>query len=72
MEWFFTSKMSIGGEINVAAVHRWGGSAYRTVEGYNMLSSTVEKWTDLTAPTSSSFSFGTGNIGGNLSLNFYF
>ena len=57
---------------DVKRVYRFGGNTYTTIEGYNTLSMQVEEWTDLTAPTSSGFSFGTGNIGGNLSLNFYF
>lgn len=72
VEWFVSSKISLGGEVNIAAVYRFGGNTYTTIEGYNTLSMQVEEWTDLTAPTSSGFSFGTGNIGGNLSLNFYF
>ena len=72
VEWFVAPSISLGGEVNVAAVYRWGGSQYSTVEGFNTLTSQVEEWTDLTAPDSSGFQFGTGNIGANLNLTFYF
>ena len=72
VEWFFTPKISFGGEVNIAAVYRWGGAVNTTVEGYNTLTMQVEEWTDLTSPSSHGFSFGTGNIGGNINLTFYF
>ena len=72
IEWFFTPKMSIGGEVNVAAVYAWTQGKYFTAEGYNKLSGKVETWTELTAPKSSGFDFGTGNIGANINLTFYF
>lgn len=72
IEWFFTPKISIGGEVNVAAVYCWTGVKHITVEGYNNFSGEVDTWSELTAPGSSQFLFGTGNVGANLNLSFYF
>ena len=72
VEWFVAPKISVGGEVNIAAVYRWNGAVYSTVEGYNTLTTQVEDWTQLTSPNSNGFSFGTGNIGGNINLTFYF
>lgn len=72
IEWFFTPKISIGGEVNIAAVYSWTGVKHFTVEGYNAFSGEVDTWSELTAPGSSRFIFGTGNVGANLNLSFYF
>ncbi|MBR6458238.1 MAG: hypothetical protein IKS71_06540 [Bacteroidales bacterium] len=72
VEWFFTPKISIGGEVNIAAVYSWTGVKHFTVEGYNAYSGEVDTWSELTAPGSSRFVFGTGNVGANLNLSFYF
>ena len=72
IEWFFTPKISIGGEVNVAAVYSWRSAQYFTAEGYNSASGEVDTWSQLTAPGSHGFEFGTGNIGANINLSFYF
>lgn len=72
MEWFFAPKMSLGGEVNIAAVFSASGRKHFTAEGYNKLSQQVDTWTEVTGPSSLQFDFGTGNIGANLTLNLYF
>ncbi len=72
IEWFFTPKISIGGEVNVAAVYSSRAIQSYTAEGFNSLTGEVDTWTQLTAPGSRGFDFGTGNVGANISLSFYF
>lgn len=72
IEWFVAPKISIGGEVNISAVWNWTKAKYYTAEGFNTLSGAVEEWTELENPSSHGFSFGTGNIGSNLSVTFYF
>ena len=72
IEWFVAPKISIGGEVNISAVWNWTKATYYTAEGFNTLSGAVEEWTELLIPSSHGFSFGTGNIGSNLSVTFYF
>ena len=72
IEWFVAPKISIGGEVNIAAVWNWTKATYYTGEGFNTLSGTVEEWTEVLSPSSHGFTFGTGNIGSNLSVTFYF
>ena len=72
IEWFVAPKISIGGEVNISAVWNWTKATYYTAEGFNTLSGAVEEWTELEKPSSHGFSVGTGNIGSNLSVTFYF
>lgn len=72
IEWFVAPKISIGGEVNIAAVWNWTKATYYTAEGFNTISGAVEEWTELASPSSHGFTFGTGNIGSNLSVTFYF
>ena len=72
VEWFVAPKISLGGEVNVAAIYSWNAPTHYTAEGYNHVNGAVEQWTQVQTPSSSGFSFGTGNIGANLSVNFYF
>lgn len=72
IEWFVAPNISLGGEVNVAAVWNWTSGTYYKAEGYNTISGKVEEWTELLSPSSSGFTFGTGNVGANLSVNFYF
>lgn len=72
IEWFVAPKVSIGGEVNISALYNWTKATYYTGEGFNTLSNAVETWTELESPSSHGFSFGTGNIGSNLSVTFYF
>ena len=72
VEWFFTPKISVGGEVNIAAVYGWTEGKYFTAEGFNTLTGKVDTWNELTAPGSSGFDFGTGNVGANINLTFYF
>lgn len=72
IEWFVAPKISIGGEINISAIYNWTQATYYTAEGYNTVSNAVETWTELESPSSHGFSFGTNNIGQNISVTFYF
>ena len=72
IEWFLGSQLSLGAEVNLAMIYTSNPGVYAEFEGYNTLSGSVVEHTELLAPSSSQFTFGTQNVGGNLSLNFYF
>ena len=71
VEWFFAPWVSLGAEVNIAAAWHWNKATYYKAEGFNNLNGQTETWTELISPRSSGFDFGTGNIGGNLTLTFY-
>ena len=72
IEWFVAPRISLGGEVNLAAVFNWTKATYYTAEGFNTVSGAPETWTELLSPKSTGFHFGTGNIGQNISVTFYF
>lgn len=72
VECFLAPYISLGGEVNISAVWSWRDANYYTSEGFNTLSGKVESWTELCSPSSSGFNFGTGNIGANITISFYF
>ncbi|MCM1531073.1 MAG: hypothetical protein NC048_05530 [Bacteroides sp.] len=71
-EWFLCPWFSLGAEVNVSALYNWSQEVYEEVEGFNTLTGQREKWTELISPRSHGVNFGTGNIGANLTLTFYF
>lgn len=71
-EWFLCPWFSLGAEVNVSALYRWTQEIYYEAEGFNTIVGQKETWTELESPRSHGFSFGTGNIGANLTLTFYF
>lgn len=72
VEWFVAPKIALGCEVNLALLYGWTPNLYSKIEGYNTLSLKVDEFTELIAPRSSEFIFGTQNIGANLFVNFYF
>lgn len=72
IEGFVAPKISIGAEVNLALLYAWTPQQYGEYEGFNLLTKEVEHFTELVAPKSSQFVFGTQNIGANLFMNFYF
>ncbi|MDR2963855.1 MAG: hypothetical protein LBU90_09545 [Bacteroidales bacterium] len=72
VEWFFSPKVSLGGEMNVSFLYQWTPQVSATYEGWDIISNSLVEYTDLYAPKSSGFYYGTDNLGANLSLNFYF
>lgn len=72
VEWFVAPQISLGGEVNVAAVYNWSQQRYYEAEGFNTLTGKRETWTELQTPSSSGFDFGTGNLGATISVTFYF
>ncbi len=72
IEWFVAPKISIGLEVNLIAVYGVTTGETAKYEGYNTFTNSVETYNDLVSPASSSFTFGTENIGGNLGVHFYF
>lgn len=72
VEIFLASHFSLGGEVSINAIWQWGPEVYQKSEGFNMLTNSVEEYTELISPGSRNFSFGTENLGGKLYLMFYF
>ncbi|MDE7149665.1 MAG: hypothetical protein K2O01_04575 [Bacteroidales bacterium] len=71
-EWFLCPWFSLGAEVNVSAVYNWTQERYYEAEGFNTVTGQKETWTELISPRSHGFNFGTGNIGANLTITFYF
>lgn len=71
VELFIAPKVAIGSEVNISALYSWTPGKYVTYEGFNTLSGKVEEFTELVAPRSTEFLFGTKNIGANLYVSFY-
>lgn len=71
-EYFLCKKASIGAEVNVYLVHEWTSQRYTEYEGFNVITNTVETYTNTVSPKSNRTEFATGNVGANLFMNFYF
>ncbi len=72
VECFVAPKIALGAEVNLALLYTWTPNKYVEYEGYNTLNGQVENFTDLKAPKTGDFVFGTQNIGANLYMTFYF
>lgn len=72
MEIFLTSYMSLGGEISFTFLGTYVPQQYQVLEGFNTYSNSVETWTQLVSPATTSFHCGTENLGGKLYMMFYF
>lgn len=72
VEYFFMPKMSIGGEVNFTALASFDKAQYQELEGFSTVDVARREWTELVSPSSNQITIGTGNIGANVTLNFYF
>ena len=72
VEYFIIPKMSIGGEVNFTALASFDQAQYQDLEGFSTVDIAKREWTELVSPSSNQITVGTGNIGGNVTLNFYF
>lgn len=72
VEYFIIPKMSIGGEVNFTALASFDQAQYQDLEGFSTVDIARREWTELVSPSSNQITVGTGNIGGNVTLNFYF
>ena len=72
VEYFFKPKMSIGGEVNFTALASFDRAQYQELEGFSTVDLAKREWTELVSPASNQITIGTGNIGANVTLNFYF
>lgn len=72
VEYFLIPKMSIGGEVNFTALASFDQAQYQELEGFSTVDIAKREWTELKSPSSNYITVGTGNIGGNVTLNFYF
>lgn len=72
VEYYITSHLSLGGEVSLYAIQMFTGKSYQEQEGFNFLTNKVEQRTELIAPRSRMFSYGTDNLGAKLYMMFYF
>lgn len=72
VEIFLASHLSIGGEVSLCALGAFERQSFQKLEGYNLKTNTVETRTELVSPGDTSFTCGTGNLGGKLYMMFYF
>ena len=72
IEYFIIPKVSLGAQVNLTAYFVNEGQTYVVSEGYNPASACIETRTDIVSPGDRYFTFGTNNLGGSLSLSFYF
>ena len=72
VEYFIVPKISIGGEVNFTALASFDQAQYQDLEGFSTVDIAKREWTELVSPSSNQITVGTGNIGGNVTLNFYF
>jgi len=71
IEYFFATKMSIGGEFNWGFQYQSTSKETSTWEYYNTVLDEIGSET-IESKNNKAFNLGPSNLGGNLSLNFYF
>lgn len=71
VEYFIAPRLSLGGEFNWGIFYTPQTKNYSTVEFYNGSTNAVEEYTR-TTKSNSTFTSGTGTLGGNANLVFYF
>ncbi|MBO7112683.1 MAG: hypothetical protein J6V75_01885 [Bacteroidaceae bacterium] len=72
VEYFIIPRMSIGGEVNFTALASFDRPQYQDLEGFSTVDVAKREWTELKSPSSNTITIGTGNIGSNVTLSFYF
>ena len=72
VEWFVTPKVALGANVNLGIYYELNPSQTFVYEGWNTITEQVDQHTELVAPASHGFHFGTDNIGANLYMAFYF
>lgn len=72
VEYFIIPKMSVGGEVNFTALASFDRAQYQELEGFSTVDVARREWTELVSPSSNTITIGTGNIGANVTLSFYF
>ena len=72
VEWFVTPKVALGANVNLGIYYELNPSETYVYEGWNTITEQVDQHTELVAPASHGFHFGTDNIGASLYMAFYF
>lgn len=72
VEVFLASYLSIGGEVSLNAIWKFGAPEYQVTEGFNPSTNMVEQRTETITPGNNAFVFGTQNLGAKLYMMFYF
>lgn len=72
IEWFVTPKVALGANVNLGIYYELNPSETYVYEGWNTITEQVDQHTELVAPASHGFHFGTDNIGASLYMAFYF
>ncbi|MFR9527361.1 MAG: hypothetical protein SNI45_04730 [Rikenellaceae bacterium] len=72
VEWFLSSNISLGVEVNLIAAYAYTTQSYGEYEGYSANTLNVESYTNIASPAAYNMVVETGNYGSNITLNFYF
>jgi hypothetical protein len=73
LEYFLAEHISIGAEVSIVPVaFTWQGQTWGVYEGYSNVTNTVLNYNMLVSKGSRALTYGTSNLGVNLSVNYYF
>ena len=72
VEWFVAPAIALGANVNLGIYYEINPMQASVYEGWNTITEKVDTHTELVAPASHGFHFGTDNIGANLYIAFYF
>lgn len=72
IEWFVAPKVALGANVNIGVYYEFNPARAEVYEGWNTITEAHTTHTELVAPASHGFQFGTDNIGANLYMAFYF
>ena len=72
VEWFVAPAIALGANVNLGIYYEINPMQASVYEGWNTITEKVDTHTELIAPASHGFHFGTDNIGANLYIAFYF
>lgn len=72
VEYMLSSQIALGGSVSMYCLRSISPDQYLKTVGYNYNTGAVEYHTELTAPKSTTTTFGTSNMGAKLYMMFYF
>ncbi len=72
VEYMLASQVAIGGSVSIYGLYTVTPSQYLKTVGFNTNTNAVEYHTELTAPESHTWTFGTSNMGAKIYTMFYF
>jgi len=72
VEYFIAPRVSIGAAVHLYFVRERGAQTFTKTEHFSVATNRVETWTELNSPGNRANLWGTENLGGSLSISFYF